>query len=56
MENEATPKAFRVTLTHKVKFELEAGSPEEAIQKAKVRVADFVFEPQTFAVKELEVE
>lgn len=44
---------FRVTLSQKVKFEIEATDPQAALEAARTRAADYKFEPESYTVKEL---
>lgn len=46
---------FKVVLTHKVKVELEAETPQEALEQAKQKATEKgqLFEPDQFSVKEV---
>lgn len=43
---------YKVTLTRRVKLEIEASTPQEALSKAKDGVQGEPFDPDTFSVKE----
>ncbi len=45
---------YKVTLTQKVKIEVEAETPQSALEQAKAQATadNRIFEPDTFSVKE----
>lgn len=43
---------YKVTLTDKVKLEVEAETPQAALEQAREEVKGKIFEPDTASVKE----